>query len=57
MAPLAHPGDPEAGLVWVGLVQGLIGDIPTCAELVRRISDAEAIIRGRLTLWPPEHVE
>ena len=30
-------------------VQGLIHDIPTCAELVSRIMrDAEAIIRSRL---------
>jgi nitronate monooxygenase len=42
-------GDVEAGLVWAGQVQGLICDIPTCAELIGRImSDAEAIIRGRL---------
>ena len=31
------------------MVQGLIHDIPTCAELVRKIvSDAEAIIAQRL---------
>lgn len=43
-------GDLDAGLVWGGLVQGLIGDIPTCAELVGRIvADAEAIIRFRLS--------
>jgi len=42
-------GDIEAGLIWTGQVQGLIHDIPTCAELLERIvSDAEAIIAGRL---------
>ena len=43
-------GDLDAGLVWAGQVQGLIHDIPTCADLVTRIvTDAEAIIRGRLS--------
>ena len=42
-------GDLDAGLIWAGQVQGLIHDIPTCDALVKRIvSDAEAIIRGRL---------
>jgi nitronate monooxygenase len=42
-------GDVEAGLVWAGQVQGLIHDIPTCADLVGRIvRDAEDIIRNRL---------
>ena len=42
-------GDLEAGLVWAGQVQGLIHDIPTCAELVGRIvAEAEAIIASRL---------
>jgi nitronate monooxygenase len=42
-------GDLEAGLIWAGQVQGLIHDIPTCAELLGRIvRDAEAIIRERL---------
>jgi nitronate monooxygenase len=42
-------GDLEAGLIWAGQVQGLIHDVPTCEELVRRIvRDAEAIIRERL---------
>jgi nitronate monooxygenase len=36
-------------LWWGGQVQGLIHDIPTCAELVSRIvRDAEAIIAERL---------
>ena len=40
-------GDIGAGLVWAGQVQGIIHDIPTCAELVTRIvRDAEAIITG-----------
>jgi nitronate monooxygenase len=42
-------GDLEAGLIWGGQVQGLMHDIPTCAELVGRIvADAEKIIRDRL---------
>jgi len=42
-------GNLDAGLVWAGQVQGLIRDIPTCAELVGRIvRDAEAIIASRL---------
>ena len=42
-------GNVEDGIVWAGQVQGLINDVPTCAELVHRIvADAEAIIKGRL---------
>jgi nitronate monooxygenase len=42
-------GDIDAGLVWAGQVQGLIHDVPTCAELLARIvADAEAIIGRRL---------
>jgi NAD(P)H-dependent flavin oxidoreductase YrpB (nitropropane dioxygenase family) len=42
-------GDPEHGVWSAGLVQGLIHDIPSCAELVSRIVEgAEQIIRGRL---------
>jgi nitronate monooxygenase len=42
-------GNLDAGLLWAGQVQGLINDIPTCAELIGRIMrDAEAIIHGRL---------
>ena len=42
-------GDLEAGLIWAGQVQGLIHDIPTCAELVTRIvAEAEEIITTRL---------
>jgi NADH:quinone reductase (non-electrogenic) len=42
-------GDPDHGIWSAGMIQGLIHDIPTCAELVSRIvSDAEAIIRRRL---------
>jgi nitronate monooxygenase len=42
-------GDIDAGLVWAGQVQGLIHDIPTVAELIRRIvAEARAIIQGRL---------
>ena len=39
-------GDADEGIWSAGQVQGLIHDIPTCAELVSRIMrDAEAIIR------------
>ena len=42
-------GDSDEGIWSAGQVQGLIHDIPTCAELVSRIMrDAEAIIRSRL---------
>jgi len=42
-------GDLDAGLVWAGQVQGLIHDIPTCAQLVARIVDeAERIVTSRL---------
>ena len=41
-------GDADEGIWSAGQVQGLIHDIPTCAELVSRIvRDAEAIMRGR----------
>jgi nitronate monooxygenase len=43
-------GTLDAGIWTVGLAQGLIDDIPTCAQLVRRIvSDAGSIINGRLS--------
>ena len=48
-------GDPDAGIWTVGMVQGLIHDIPTCEELVHRIVvEAAELIRGRLagTLTP-----
>lgn len=42
-------GDVDEGIWTAGLVQALIHDIPTCAELVSRIvKDAEALIAGRL---------
>jgi nitronate monooxygenase len=42
-------GNPEQGLVWAGLVQGLIHDVPTCEVLVNRIvSQAESLISHRL---------
>ncbi len=42
-------GDPDHGIWSAGMVQGLIHDIPSCAELVARIvSEAEALIRQRL---------
>ena len=42
-------GDLEAGIYWAGMSQGLIDDIPSCADLLGRIAaDAESIIRERL---------
>jgi nitronate monooxygenase len=42
-------GDPDHGIWSAGMIQGLIHDIPSCAELVGRIvSEAEEIIHGRL---------
>jgi nitronate monooxygenase len=42
-------GDPDHGIWSAGMIQGLIHDIPSCAELVSRIvGEAEEIIRGRL---------
>ena len=42
-------GDLEGGMWWASQAQGLIDDIPTCAELVSRMVDeASAIITGRL---------
>jgi len=38
-------GDPEYGVWSVGIVMGLIKDIPTCEELMKRIeSEAEGTI-------------
>ena len=43
-------GDPNEGIWSAGQVQGLIHDIPTCAELVSRIvRDAESMIENRLS--------
>ncbi|MCR5877127.1 nitronate monooxygenase family protein [Phenylobacterium sp. J367] len=42
-------GDPDYGIWSAGQVQGLIQDIPTCAELISRmVREAEEIITGRL---------
>ncbi|NTE68199.1 nitronate monooxygenase [Agrobacterium tumefaciens] len=42
-------GDLDVGLIWAGQVQGLINDIPTCADLLTRmVSEAEQIIGRRL---------
>ena len=46
---LLETGDLDAGLVWAGQVQGLLHDIPTVAELIRRIiREAREIISSRL---------
>jgi nitronate monooxygenase len=42
-------GDPDHGIWSAGQVQGLIHDVPTCAELIHRIvREAEEIIEARL---------
>jgi nitronate monooxygenase len=42
-------GDNDAGIWSAGQIQGLIHDIPTCAELIHRmVREAEEIIQGRL---------
>jgi nitronate monooxygenase len=42
-------GDPDHGIWSAGQIQGLIHDVPTCAQLIGRIVEgAEAIIGERL---------
>jgi len=42
-------GDPDHGIWSAGQIQGLIHDVPSCAELIHRIvAEAEDIIRNRL---------
>ena len=42
-------GDPDYGIWSAGMIQGLIHDIPSCAELITRlVTEAEQIIKGRL---------
>jgi len=44
-----NSGDTNHGIWSAGMVQGLIHDIPTCADLISRmVADAENIIRARL---------
>jgi len=48
-ATVYETGDPEAGIWWAGQAQGLVDDIPTCAELVARmLGEAEEIVERRL---------
>ena len=47
-------GDPDLGIWSAGIVMGLIKDIPTCEELLRRIeAEAEAAIEGMSKLRVP----
>jgi NAD(P)H-dependent flavin oxidoreductase YrpB (nitropropane dioxygenase family) len=42
-------GDPEHGIWWAGMAQGLIHDVPTIDELVSRmVREATELIEGRL---------
>lgn len=34
-----HEGDLEEGVQLIGQVQGLIGDVPSCAEIIKRVMD------------------
>ncbi len=46
---LLATGDMEHGIYTAGMAQGLIHDVPTCAQLIARIvTEAEAIVRNRL---------
>jgi NAD(P)H-dependent flavin oxidoreductase YrpB (nitropropane dioxygenase family) len=46
---LLETGDLESGIYWAGQVQGLIQDVPTVGELIRRIlDDARGLIGDRL---------
>ncbi|RYE71794.1 MAG: hypothetical protein EOO81_05065 [Oxalobacteraceae bacterium] len=48
--PIKLAGDLSSGLVWAGQVQGLIHDVPTCAELLTKmVVDAENVLRSRLS--------
>jgi nitronate monooxygenase len=45
-------GDLDAGIWTVGMVQGLIGDIPAAGEIVRRtVAQAEEVLSARLSLF------
>jgi len=47
-------GNTEHGIWWAGVSQGLVHDIPTCAQLVERIAgEARDIIHGRLRALAP----
>ena len=47
---LLESGDIDHGIYWASMAQGLIHDLPTCADLLSRIvADAESIIAARLT--------
>jgi len=42
-------GDLSQGVFWASMAQGLIHDVPTCAEFIgRMMAEAEQIVRGRL---------
>ncbi len=50
-ASVYETGDVEAGVWSAGMVQGIINDVPTCAELVSRIvEEAEEIIERQKSL-------
>lgn len=43
-------GDLDRGVFWASMAQGVIHDVPTCAELIGgMVAEAEAIVRDRLS--------
>ena len=47
-------GDADIGIWTAGIVMGLIKDVPTCEELLRRIeAEAEEVIAGMAALRTP----
>ena len=47
---LLQSGEIDNGIYWASMAQGLIHDIPSCAELIERIvAEANAIIKYRLS--------
>jgi NAD(P)H-dependent flavin oxidoreductase YrpB (nitropropane dioxygenase family) len=46
-------GDVTGGIIWAGMVAGLIHDIPTCAELIERmVHECRARLRAATALLP-----
>ncbi len=45
-------GDPDGGIWSAGMIQGLIHDVPTCAELVSRIVEEAEELMERLSTIP-----
>ena len=51
---MLQSGDVNQGIFWAGMAQGLIHDVPSCKELIDRMtSDAEAIVKERFAVMMP----